>query len=107
MYRVCQLSREWVFLSVVLVLALISKIRQCFQELEACRNHVNNSTLVRAGGVRVKLTQPKELWRSSPTEDYVKVDVSRLKNNALTVDASPMSVLTIFSHSSAMRNFIR
>lgn len=57
----------------------------------------NNSTLVLAGGAGVKLTQPKEVRRSSPvTEDYVKVDVPTLKDGALMVDAPPMGILTIF-----------
>lgn len=55
-----------------------------------------NSTLVLGSGEGVELTQPKEVRRSSPTEDYVKVDVPVLEDGVLTVEAPAMSILTIF-----------
>ena len=47
-------------------------------------------------GEGVELTQPKEVWRSSPTEDYVKVDIPVLEDGVLTVEAPAMSIFTIF-----------
>lgn len=54
------------------------------------------STLVLRSSSGFSLTTPSQVFRSSPSEDYVQVSAPQVQNGELRIDAPALSIYTLF-----------